>query len=214
MTEVWLDSSTDLAELAADVIRRTSLGEVVLVPTETQYGLCCNAEDSTAIRRLSAIKDRSLAQPSSLFVRDWKHASSLVNDVQEGVERFLDRFWPGPLTVVCKSSRSDWPGIVSPGGTIGFRCSPHPLLGHILSHDNYLTATSANLHGSKPSVDPDVLINWLANDVELLIFDPNIQEFASASTVVDISGVNPVILREGRIKAIDIETAWIEEMQK
>lgn len=214
MTEVWLDSSTDLAELAAEIIRRTSLGEVVLIPTETQYGLCCNSESSESMSHLNAIKGRSYAQPSAVFVKGWSHASRLVKVAPVNVERFVGRFWPGPLTVVCPASRSDWPGIVTPRGTIGLRCSSHPLLGHVVSSDTYLTATSANPHDRSPSADPEILTNWLAEDVELLIFDHSIQESASASTVVDISGTEPVILREGRIKAPEIETAWIEEMQK
>ncbi len=214
MTEVWLDSSTDLAELAAEVIRRTSLGEVVLIPTETQYGLCCNSESSESMNHLNAIKGRSYTQPSAVFVRDWSHASRLVKAAPENVERFVGHFWPGPLTVVCPASRADWPGIVSPRGTIGLRCSSHPLLGYVVSSNAYLTATSANPHDRTPSADPETLINWLAEDVELLIFDRGIQESASASTVVDISAEKPVILREGRIKATEIETAWIEEMQK
>jgi tRNA A37 threonylcarbamoyladenosine synthetase subunit TsaC/SUA5/YrdC len=83
-----------------------------------------------------------------------------------------------------------------------------------VSSEVYLTATSANPHDRPPSADPEELTNWLAKDVELLIFDRGIQESALASTVVDISGEKPVILRERRIKAPEIETAWIEEMQK
>lgn len=214
MTVVWLDSSTDLPELAAEVVRRTSLGEVVLIPTETQYGLCCNSESSGSMSHLIAIKGKSYDQPSAVFVRDWSHASRLVKAAPANIKRFIGRFWPGPLTVVCSASMSDWPGIISSRGTIGLRCSSHPLLGHVVSSEAYLTATSANPHDRPPSADPDELTNWLAKDVELLIFDRGIMKSALASTVVDISSGKPVILREGLIKATEIETAWIEETQK
>ncbi len=214
MVRVLLDSSTDLAELAGDIVRRTSAGEVVLVPTETQYGLCCNAEDPDSIRSLNRIKKRSVKQPSSLFVRDWEHASAIVRPLPEGFERFLSHFWPGALTIVAESLRPDWPGVVTSQQTIGLRCSSHPLMEHVAALSKvYLTATSANPHGEPPSAKPETLIKWLADDIELLIFDSNVRDDSQASTVVDIAAGKPRFLRVGEIEASTVLAAWDKEIR-
>ncbi|MCK4656530.1 MAG: threonylcarbamoyl-AMP synthase [candidate division Zixibacteria bacterium] len=214
MVRVLLDSSTDLAELAGDIVQRTSAGEVVLVPTETQYGLCCNAEDLDAIKSLNRIKRRSIDQPSALFVRDWEHASAIMKPVPDGFERFLSHFWPGALTVVAESLRPDWPGVVTSQQTIGLRCSAHPLMEHVAAVSNvYLTATSANPHGEPPSAKPELLIKWLADDVELFIFDSNVRDHNQASTVVDITVGKPRFLRVGEIEASTVLAAWEKEIR-
>ena len=214
MVRVLLDSSVDLAELAGDVVRRTSAGEVVLVPTETLYGLCCNAEDPDSMKSLNRIKRRSIDQPSALFVRNWEHASAIVKPVPDGFERFLSHFWPGALTVVAESLRPDWPGVVAPQGTIGLRCSSHPLLEHVAAlSDVYLTATSANPHGEPPSADTESLIKWLADDVELFIFDRNVRDDSHASTAVDITAGKPRFLRVGELEASAVLAAWDKEIR-
>jgi L-threonylcarbamoyladenylate synthase len=211
---VLLDSSTDLAELAGNIVQRTSAGEIVLVPTETQYGLCCNAEDSDSIKSLNRIKRRSIDQPSALFVQDWDHASAIVKPVPDGFERFLTHFWPGALTVVAQSLRPDWPGVVTSQGTIGLRCSSHPLMEHVAALSNvYLTATSANPHGEPPSADTDFLIKWLADDVELLTFDNHVRDDSQSSTVVDITAGKPRFLRVGEIEASTVLAAWEKEIK-
>lgn len=214
MVRVLLDSSADLAELAGDIVRRMSAGEVVLVPTETQYGLCCNAEDPDSIASLNRIKRRSIDQPSALFVRDWEHASAIVKPVPDGFERFLSHFWPGALTVVAESLRPDWPGVVTSQQTIGLRCSSHPLMEHVAALSNvYMTATSANPHGAPPSADTESLSKWLADDVELLIFDSNVRNDSQASTVVDITAGKPRFLRVGEIEATMVLAAWDKEIR-
>jgi L-threonylcarbamoyladenylate synthase len=214
VVRVLLDSSTDLAELAGDIVRRTSAGEVVLVPTETQYGLCCNAEDSDCIRLLNRIKKRGIEQPSALFVRNWEHASEIVKHVPDGIERFLSHFWPGALTVVAESLRPDWPGVVTSRQTIGLRCSSHPLVERVAALSNvHLTATSANPHGEPPSADRESLIKWLVDDVELFIFDGNVRGDVQASTVVDITAGKPRFLRVGEIETSLVLAAWDKEIR-
>ncbi len=213
MRRLWLEPSTDLAEVAGEIVRCTLDGGIVLVPTETQYGLCCNAENPDSMSMLCRVKRRSFSQPSAVYVRDWQHARELVNWAPDGVERFVSHFWPGALTIVAESSRSSWPGIVSPDGKIGLRCSSHRLLVHVaaLSHV-YLTATSANIHGEPPSAAPEDLINWLAGTVELFIFDSGVRGNALPSTVISIGQEKPEILREGGIAESVVFGLWEREM--
>lgn len=213
VNQVTLEDSIDLHKLAVEVVQKVSDGKIVLIPTETQYGLCCNAENSDAVRSLNLIKNRSTSQPTAIFVRDWKHASPLVKSIPDHIERFLSHFWPGPLTVVARSSRSDWFGVVTERGTIGLRNSLHPLVSEIVgSSPFYLTATSANRHGEFPSADTRFLTNWLADDIELFIFDTMIRQDVPASTVTDISGGFPRIVRTGGIDSSVIIEAWHKEI--
>lgn len=213
MKALWLDSSADVDEFADEVVRRTSEGELVLLPTETQYGLCCNAGIARSVERLNRIKKRSLSVPSAVFVRDWSHGAGLAKSAPHGIERFLSHFWPGALTIILSSSRPHWPGIVSPAGSVGLRCSSHPLLIRIQSLSPvYLTATSANRHGEPPTTDPESLTNWLAEDIELFIFDHDIREDAPASTIIDVTASTPRILRIGEISEKRLLKAWQEEI--
>jgi L-threonylcarbamoyladenylate synthase len=213
MKRVFLDSSTNTADLAGEVLQRVSGGEIVLLPTETQYGLCCDAEIGDSVQELNRIKGRSMLMPSAVFVEDWLHGSDLVESPPDGIERFLLHFWPGPLTVILKSSRVGWPGVVSPEGAIGLRCSSHPLLVRIQEQARvYLTATSANPHGKQPLSDPEIITNWLAGHVELFIFDRDVREGAQASTVVDVTTGTPQVLRAGAIAADEILMIWKKEI--
>jgi len=214
---VWveLDSTTDLAELAGEVVRRISGGEVVLIPTETQYGLCCDAENRDSVAFLNRIKARDAVQPSAVYVRDWEHASVLVESVPDGIGRFVSHFWPGALTVVAQSSGTEWPGIVTAQGTIGLRCSAHPLVHRIVALSPvYLTATSANRHGEPPSADKESLSKWLSDEVELLIFDSGVRDDAQASTVVDITGDRLSFPRIGEIEASVVLAVWDKEIRR
>ncbi|MBU1320259.1 MAG: L-threonylcarbamoyladenylate synthase [candidate division Zixibacteria bacterium] len=209
MTIFTLDSNTDMRLLKEEALDQIIAGKVILIPTETQYCLCCNSEKVTAMKALNRIKKRDGSIPTAVFVRNWEHASVLVENAPLGMQTFLNRFWPGPLTLVAKTDRPEWYGVVSESGDVGLRCSSHPFLRELVSMSfHYLTATSANVHGMVPSIDPGTLTNWLAGDIELFIFDPTIKKDAVPSTVISIAERKLQILREGAIEFSEIERVW------
>jgi len=210
-----LDSHRDILETAGKAVDIISEGGIVLVPTETQYGLCVNAESEESLLRLWDIKQQGPSSPSAIFVESLSNGESLLKDKPEGIDAFLKHFWPGPLTLVAQSERSHWPGIVTEKGTIGLRCSSHDLIREMARlSGNYLTATSANVHREVPPTSRRFLTKWLEGRVELLIFDSSVRPDAPASTVMDISGGTLNILRVGDIAPEVIMTAWRKEIRR
>ncbi len=212
MRTVTIDAATDLDKLADDAVRCLRNGEIILIPTETQYGLCCNAESGESVARILEIKGRDQSSPMALLIASWEQAEPLSTQIPENVYRLVSGFWPGPLTIIASSIRSDWPGVVSVDGRIGFRCSSHPLASRLAETAGVTIAqTSANKHGESPSSDPDYLTNWLADSVGLLIFDRSVTAGNLPSTVVDVSDGNLRIIRRGAVDPSTIREAWEKE---
>jgi len=204
-----LDGTSDIDYVKEVSIDHIYGGNVILIPTETQYCLCCNSHNVDAMKKLNRIKKRDSSIPSAVFVNSWEQASNYAKDYPLGMQSFLNPFWPGRLTLVAKCSKEEWYGVISESGNIGFRCSSHPFVRKLVFGSPwYLTATSANVHGEAPSIDPRELTNWLEGDVELCIFDPSIKKDAVPSTVISIAERKLQLLREGTIEFSEIERVW------
>ncbi len=200
------DPRESIVKSVLECIRR---GGVALIPTETQYGLCANALDQEVMRKLMAIKHITDDFRTAIFVSGARSALSLMKNLPDFISDFLAELWPGPMTLVGQARRALWPGVVTEQGTIGLRCSSHALVVDLVrSSDVYLTATSANIHGEEPRADEGYLGNWLSKDVDVAVFDDSVQEDAAASTVVDIAGGFPDVVRPGRISPDRVVAAW------
>jgi L-threonylcarbamoyladenylate synthase len=212
VASVNLSKTSDLDSIARDVLTRLIEGEVVLLPTETQYGLFCRADSPAALTRMFEIKERDTYSPVALAVSDAAHALQIVQPLSAPAMRLVKRFWPGPLTIVAKSKVPSWPMIVSEFMKVGLRCSSHRLIKSLAEcADFYLAQTSANIHGQDPTGEIDVLTNWLADKVPVLIFDSHVNPVGTPSTVVDVSGPDIKVLRAGRIDTDEILRVWTEE---
>jgi tRNA threonylcarbamoyl adenosine modification protein (Sua5/YciO/YrdC/YwlC family) len=184
-------------------------GGIVLAPTETQYGLCCDADSEFAVSSVTSCKGKPHTEPMAVFVRSWLDAQAIIPQQSPQVERLVTTFWPGPLTVVLQSKRRAWSGILGTQGRIGLRCSSHIVIASMLTATGkFLTATSANPHGVTPSANSDQLINWFGDSVELFIFDSNLGDDSKPSTVVDCTGTEPQVIREGAISREAVLQSW------
>ena len=189
-------------ERAAEIIKS---GGVVAVPTETVYGLAANGLDEKAIERIYEAKGRPETKPISLFIEDLRCAEGVVREVPESAYRLADAFFPGPLTLILKRGELV-PDILTAGGdTVGVRCPDNPLtLGIMRLCGVPITGTSANISGL-----PD------ANDISdvMAYFDGKIPAAVDGgrcgggvpSTVLDMTGETPKILRQGGITREQIE---------
>jgi len=210
---VYLEEHSELSTVSSQVVTVLSKGELVILPTETQYGLCCDSRNIEALGRLNEAKRRSASEPVAVFIPDIESTRDLSDGFTRPVENFVSRFWPGPLTLVLESSTRDWPGIVTESGTIGLRCSSHPLIQRVVSStDMLLTATSANPHDVKPSASVDDLKKWFSETVSLCVLDASVRDDAVPSTVVQIIGNKPRILRSGAITDASVFAAWEKEV--
>jgi L-threonylcarbamoyladenylate synthase len=177
----------DSIEKAVAVLRRDG---VIVYPTETVYGLGADALSEEAVRRVYELKNRPLAQPISIAVSDADMLAA-VAVVDDAAEAFIERFLPGPTTVILPA-RSCLPLILTGGiGWIGIRMPAHPIALRIIELlDSPITATSANLSGEEPPTRPEQVFvphDYLVDGGELP---------GTPSTVADFS--TRTILRKGK----------------
>ena len=189
-----------VVDRTVEVLKRS--GTVVL-PTDTLYGLACNALDATAVGRVFDIKHRSYVKALPMFVRDlsWAREVAYITPEQE---RLVAHFWPGKVTFVFPR-RPMVPSIMCGGGqTVGIRAPDHPFVQSLLRHFGYpLAGTSANLSGQESVNDAVVITSAFSMTAPQpdLILDIGVLPDSQPSTVVDLSGRTPRILRQGAVRA-------------
>jgi L-threonylcarbamoyladenylate synthase len=169
-------------------------GGVILLPTETFYGLGAGAHDPVAVARVFEMKDRPRDVPLPVLCADWAQLESLVRLPERHRVR-LSRIWPGPLTAVLEC-RDETPAAWE--GALALRIPAHPLLRTLLYRVGPLTGTSANRHGEPPCCDPDAALESLAAPPELVL-DGGATAGGLATTVVDLRTDEPRVLRLGEL---------------
>jgi L-threonylcarbamoyladenylate synthase len=178
-------------------------GGTAVFPTDTLYGLGCNALDPAAVGRIFDIKHRSHVKALPMFVRDLSWARELVHIAPE-YERVIERFWPGKVTFVLPR-RDIVPAIMAGGGdTVGIRVPDHPFVQELLRHLGYpIAGTSANISGHEPASDPAEIAAHFSQTAPQpnLIIDAGPLSESLPSTIVDLSGPQPRILRQGAVRA-------------
>lgn len=185
-----------LIALAAECLRD---GGLVAFPTETVYGLGAHALDREAIRRLFAAKQRPANDPLIVHVVSVDDVAPLVDDIPDSARALAARFWPGPLTMVLRRS-SRVPDEVTAGlNTVAVRVPSHPVARALIEAARIpVAAPSANLFSRpSPTVSAHVLAD-LEGRIDLIV-DGGPTEVGVESTVIDLSGSTPVVLRPGVI---------------
>lgn len=197
-----LKPTQEALQTAADIIRK---GGVVVMPTETVYGLACNALDAAAVRKVFDIKGRPSDNPLIVHIASFKDLKSVAVDWPPMAEKLAERFWPGPLTMVLRK-RDRVPDETTGGlDTVAVRVPAHPVALDLIGKAGCpIAAPSANLFmGLSPttadSVDPAVQV-----DVDVIL-DGGTCEVGLESTVLDLSGETPRILRPGGVARADIQ---------
>ncbi|HIE17164.1 MAG TPA: threonylcarbamoyl-AMP synthase [Dehalococcoidia bacterium] len=189
-------------------------GGIIAYPTDTVYGLGCNAFDTTAVEKIYRVKQRPFNQPLPILLADIAQLSSLVSSVT-GVARFLmKRFWPGGLTLVLPKATSV-PQIVTAGSDkVAIRIPSHTVpIAIIQQLGAAIIGTSANISEKPSPVTAEGVKQQLGSQVDLII-DAGKCPGGRESTVVDITSGTPVILREGIIPAEAIKKACLEYAER
>jgi L-threonylcarbamoyladenylate synthase len=172
---------------AASVLRN---GGLVGFPTETVYGLGANLLDAKAVKRLYKIKNRPLNKPLTVHVADMEAVRKAAGRIPLKAARLMKKYWPGPLTVILKDKH---------GGKTGFRMPDNRIALKLIKAAGVpVAAPSANMSGNKPPVSARGVLRDLGGMIEVVI-DGGRTKIGKESTVVDMSGRDPVILREGAI---------------
>ena len=188
------ESLSKAAALAAEYLLG---GKLVVFPTETVYGIGCNALDPSAVERLYYAKKRPFDKPLLLHLHSVKQAMEYsVLDARS--KALLERFTPGPLSVIVRK-KENVPSIVTSGGdTVGLRFPDEPFFLSMAREAGIpIAATSANLSGFTSAKDGNAAAEL--KDVADLIIDHGTCAFSLESTILSLAGQRPKLLREGAI---------------
>jgi L-threonylcarbamoyladenylate synthase len=174
-------------------------GGVVAFPTETFYGLGADAGDVVALQKVFQIKGREENKPLLLLVAGRTWVQDLVKKISPAAEALIERFWPGPLTLVFEASAHLPPILTANTGKVGLRVSSHPVTQALVQAvGRAITGTSANLSGqASPSLAAQVS-QALGRKVDAIL-DGGKTAGGLGSTVLDVSAVLPKIIRQGAI---------------
>ncbi len=173
-------------------------GELVVLPTDTVYGVGADAFSPAAVRRLLAAKGRGREMPSPVLVGTVRAATALVEDLGQDGQRLIDEFWPGALTVVCRATRTLSWDLGDTKGTVAIRMPQDPVALELLRETGPMAVSSANLTGSSPPTTAAEAKNQLGEAVAVYL-DGGATAGDVASTIVDLTGPQPRLLRRGAI---------------
>jgi L-threonylcarbamoyladenylate synthase len=190
-----LAPQSDAIQEAATWIRT---GGIVAIPTDTLYGLAANPFDAKAVARVFAAKGRPQSQALPLIAADAAQVEVHIGALSAAAGRLARRFWPGPLTLLLPAPVTLARDVVGGTGRVGVRSAHHIACAVAASVGTPITATSANVSGEPPTDDPDVVERTLGRVVDFLL-DTGPTPGGAPSTIVDVTGETPALIRVGAI---------------
>ncbi|HTZ40105.1 MAG TPA: L-threonylcarbamoyladenylate synthase [Syntrophales bacterium] len=172
-------------------------GGVIAFPTETFYGLGADARNEAAIDKIFDIKGRDFSNPILVVIGEAGHLDAFAEGIPSSARKLMEKFWPGPLTILFSASPSVSPKLTAGSGRIGMRLSSHPIARELSKRlGGPLTATSANLSGAAECSSAAEVISQLGGKLDGVV-DGGYTPGGKGSTIVDVT-VSPVkVLREG-----------------
>lgn len=201
-------TDTGALTLATELVRE---GQLVIIPTETIFGLTADATNPKAVSALFSLKGRETSQVAAVYLADSDSISRYAHIDTPLAHRLIAEYLPGPLTVILRSKKTDWPGVVSSDGKAGIRVSSESFV-HDLVVDcaRPLIATSANLSGEADCSTVEELSKKFGSSVPMIVYS---QKSISpvASTVIDLTGARPRIVRQGTVNLKERLAAILRE---
>ncbi|MFF3603821.1 L-threonylcarbamoyladenylate synthase [Streptomyces sp. NPDC002463] len=178
-------------------------GRLVVLPTDTVYGIGADAFDPRAVAGLLAAKGRGRHKPSPVLVGSKDALDELVGDLPRTAEDLIGAFWPGGLTLVLRHRPSLSWDLGETGGTVAVRMPDHPLALDLLAEAGPMAVSSANLTDRPSPEDCDAAFGMLGDSVAVYL-DGGRTAGPVSSSIVDLSGDTPVLVREGVLSAAEL----------
>jgi len=173
-------------------------GALVVLPTDTVYGIGADAFRPSAVASLLAAKGRGRDMPPPVLVGSVRAANALVEDLGPYGQELIDEFWPGGLTLVCRASRSLKWDLGETKGTVAVRMPQHPVTLEVLAETGPMAVSSANMT-AKPAATTAADAREQFGDAVEVYLDGGKCETDTPSTIVDLTGDMPRLLRGGAI---------------
>jgi L-threonylcarbamoyladenylate synthase len=178
-------------------------GRLVVLPTDTVYGVGADAFDAGAVASLLAAKGRGRDMPVPVLVGSWQTIDGLAFAVPDAARELIRAFWPGALSIIVQQAPSLQWDLGEGRGTVMVRMPLHPVAIEVLRDVGPMAVSSANISGRPPAVTAQDAQRQLGELVEVYL-DAGPSQQQAASTIVDLTGATPRILREGPVSAGDI----------
>lgn len=192
------------AEGLAAAARAVRAGQLVVLPTDTVYGLGCDAFDGAAVRALLAAKNRGPDMPVPVLVGSWSTIDGLVLGVPRAARDLIEAFWPGALSLVLPHAPSLAWDLGAAKGTVMLRMPLHPVALELLRDVGPMAVSSANISGSPPATTATEAQLQLGEKVATYL-DGGPSGDPVASTILDLTGDQPRVLREGAVTKDELE---------
>ena len=200
-------SKSECFDEIKDSANVVSNGGIIIYPTDTLYGLGADIRNEESLLRIYDIKGRPNDMALPVLVSGWEMVRSISSEVNVIGEKLAARFWPGQLTMVIRANDNLSTILTGGRGTIAVRQPDHWIAQQIIEQvGNPIVGTSANLSGSPDLVEASDLAPELGHLVDRII-TCGVKPFGVGSTVVDITGGQPKLLRETSISIEDIKSA-------
>ncbi|MGV0626906.1 L-threonylcarbamoyladenylate synthase [Mycolicibacter minnesotensis] len=204
MTEVFdcADADRRAAGIAAaiDAVRG---GRLVVLPTDTVYGIGADAFNQSGVTALLGAKGRGRDMPVGVLVGSWNSIDGLALMVPDTARELIRAFWPGALSLIVTQAPSLHWDLGEARGTVMVRMPLHPVALEVLQAVGPMAVSSANVSGGPPAVDAGQAQEQLAESVDVYL-DAGPAEQGTASTIVDLTGPAPRIVRPGPVSADQI----------
>jgi L-threonylcarbamoyladenylate synthase len=199
MSTVYDCKSSELRQSGIDAaVSALRGGDLVVLPTDTVYGIAADAFTPDAVRAMLAAKGRGRNVPSPVLVGTTRAAAALVEDMGAFGQDLIDEFWPGALTLVFRASPTLLWDLGDTKGTVALRMPLHPVALEVLKQSGPLAVSSANRHGQPSATTVEEAERQLGEVVSVYL-DGGPCADSVPSTILDLTGTIPRVLREGAI---------------
>lgn len=188
-----------------EAVNAVSRGALIVLPTDTVYGVGADAFSPDAVAALLAAKGRGRQLPPPVLVADVRTLDGLAVDVPQSVRDLVAAFWPGGLTVICRAQPSLAWDLGETGGTVALRMPDHPAALALLRRTGPLAVSSANLTGRPAARTAKAALDQLGGAVAVYL-DAGVAPGGIASTIVDATGVALRLVRAGAINLATLRT--------
>ena len=208
MRRVFVDPESPQRDAIQEAAKWIVGGGVVALPTDTLYGLAADPFSAAAVARVYAVKGRAAERALPLIAADAAQVTAHLGRLTVMGQRLADRFWPGPLTLLMAAAPALANDVSGGTGKVGVRVPADAVARAIcVAAARPITATSANVSGDPATSDPDQVERTLGDRIDLLI-DTGTTRGGAPSTIVDVTGAEPTLVRAGAISWDDIH-AWL-----
>src|SRR3954454_25192196 len=206
MSTTYPTASDDERETAIDAAAQAvQQGRLVVLPTDTVYGVGADAFDHTAVQALLDAKGRGRDMPPPVLISSATTLDALATKLPSYVAALTEAFWPGPLTLVCEQQPSLTWDLGDARGTVAVRMPDHEVALALLERTGPLAVSSANLSGLPAATEAAAAEGMLGESVEVVLdAGPSLQR--RASTILDVRGRQPRLLRLGALSLPKLDT--------